>query len=114
MAAYDTSVDKFWPGEALMHHVYHRDRLRLYVVTTETGIFVKTVHGYTQGPLTGEITEYLDCLDYENGVFKLRQRKCSHIVPITYVAWRDRQYPVGSKVLMKGSNAKPHICSAGS
>ena len=103
------AVDKFYPGEALLHHFYDRGKVQMAIVTTEMGVFVKAIH--FQGE--GVISEYLDCLDYETGVFKLRQRKCDHRVGIIYVAWRDRQYPVGSKVQMKVSNGKPHIRSVG-
>jgi hypothetical protein len=102
-------IDKFWPGESLLHHFYDRGTVQMAVVTTEMGIFVKATH--FQG--TGVITEYLDCLDYETGVFKLRQRKCDHHVGIIYVAWRDRQFPQGCKVRMKVSNGKPNIRTTG-
>ncbi len=108
------AVDKFYPGEPLMHHFYDRGRVQMAIVTTETGIFIKAVHFQGEGDTKGVITEYLDCLDPEAGIFKLRQRKCDYRVGIIYVAWREKQYPVGSKVQMKVPNEKPHIRPAGS
>ena len=110
MAIEKTGVDKFYPGEALLHHFYDHGKVQMAIVTTEVGIFVKDIH--FQGK--GVIIEYLDCLDPETGVFKLRQRKCDHYVGIIYVVWRDRQFPIGCKVQMKVPNGKIHICTAGS
>ena len=107
MATDEVTIEKFWPGEALLHHYFDRGKVQMFVVSTEMGIFVKTIHFYGAG--IGKVTEYLDCLHYETGVFKLRQRKCNHVVPIIYVAWRERQFPVGCRIQMKVPNGKPHI-----
>ncbi len=100
------TIDRFYPGELLLHHHYYaRGNVQMDIVTTEIGIFVKAVHFKGEG----KIIEYLDCLDPATGVFKLRQRKCDYHVGIIYVAWRDRQFPVGSRIRMRVTDEKANI-----
>ena len=105
MAIEKMGGDKFYPGEPLLNHYYKRGEVEMSIVTTEMGIFVKAVHYKGEG----QIIEYLDCLDPTTGVFKLRQRKCDYRVGIIYVAWRDRQFPVGSRIRMRVANEKANI-----
>lgn len=61
----------------------------------------------------GTITEFLVCVDRENSIFKLTERRTQGSVSILDVLKRHQRFPINETVRLKVKNVKTKICTAG-
>ncbi len=96
----------YGPVEAYKEHtnqVFVRGRFRLEIILTEGLIWIKTTKQF--GPVEGKgLHETLVCDVKGSSIFHLVSRLADTEVPMTLVARRDINFPIGCKVQMKVRN----------